>query len=347
MEGTMNANANALIITGEADKVSYITGLDPEGAQILLHKHGGDRNAAIQAHWDASSYPLGSFVKHEDVATIGVVRMRFRDLVAVEGIGWENLKDAQQSTEYPSCPRRWVWLLRTKLSAVPLEEIPVSTFSLGMLPRPVLSLVFRKLPVAEGAVISRTCSHFVKAFRDAVMWRAATIAALQPLSAAEVEARFAGQQLHRDWFTFYRYTCLWKIVVVDEKRFSVHYVEPSMSPADFACIVKGMKKPPRPPGKWGNLKMPYRPLEPARSDAMLKRYFCDQGANHVVLLPNCTWDPKQPTIAQAGLCEGAILKFRVLSQRMAFDEGDWAMNAPANQQQRAGAVKPSFLVNKK
>ncbi len=185
--------------------------------------------------------------------------------------------------------------------------VEVSAFPLNDLPLHVLALVLFWLPMrlaAEAACVSR---RFATAFGDNVAWKRRCLRDVT--RNIDIEATFEAEK-HQSWLLFYRRYTPYRIrVVIVRPRgryFAIGEIfdfvaSPTMSVADFIDMVGS------------NARARYyrgRPMLPHNPVVLQPNYEELKEAGAVPDKSNCKFSTSNPsaTIAEAGLCDGAVLE---------------------------------------
>jgi hypothetical protein len=195
-------------------------------------------------------------------------------------------------------------------------EVQPSAFPLADLPAPALALVMYWLPLGHGARQALVSRKFAAAFRDNVSWKRRC---LDEVKGIDVEAVFAAEK-ETSWTVFYRRHAVYSIRIVTiswnngccvlVEDFGI-MCDPRMTVKEFLQRVKS-----HPENKqWGPPVLePHGPSKLTRRDARHGIVPSHQpGAK-----PNCRFrdNDLSATIAEAGLCDGAVLEQR---ERMLCD----------------------------
>ncbi len=183
----------------------------------------------------------------------------------------------------------------------PVTVVP-SSFPLSQLPAPVIALVLFWLPMREAAELACVSKRFADAFRDNVAWKRRCM--LLPF---DVEAAFVSEN-ESSWMAFYDRHANYRIRIVTVfthrggKSVSGDFVVGPFA-NDCGRFVEMVKNDPRNRQK----HTAKQELEPHNPSLIGGR---DPSERLNKPGPNCTFVTTEgsATIAQAGLCNGAVLE---------------------------------------
>ncbi len=246
---------------------------------------------------------------------LGCRSSRRENVLAWEHWEWDGGRGAVVSEEHTNHGDQRVWfrvhLARgavTSILATELVEATVeqSAFPLGQLPTTVVALVMYWLPMREAGEVACICKRCATALGDNVTWKRRC---LRDISGIDVEKTFA-EEAEESWMSFYRQHAnfLIRIVTVFEHRIGVCLTDefkvsasPRMRVAEFVDMVS---QHPRNRQEGIAILAPHDPSCLGRYERReLVKIFPDGK-------PNCSFasTDEDKTIAEAGLCDGAVLE---------------------------------------
>ena len=208
-------------------------------------------------------------------------------------------------------------LRRTVQCPAPLLQrvtIQQSAFPLGELPAPALALVLFWLPLGQAARQAVVSRKFASAFRDNVSWKRRC---MEDVKGIDVEQVFAAEK-ETSWTAFYKRHTVWTIRIVTVFR---HSGGNSLS-GDFQiecapgvtvkAFLEKVASHPQNRQRGAPLLQPHDASKLGRAGPGMLI------SKHPDAKPNCVFLQDNPyaALAEAGLCDGAVLEQR---ERMMCD----------------------------